>query len=518
MKSTVSLRKALGDPQLLGHALKDDSWRPWRTLLIAAMGEALDDDERALFKQMTQRDHEPGGRVSELIAVVGRRGGKSRATAVVAAYIAGLCDHSDVLVPGERGICLCVAPDTRVAGIVRNHVVAAFEGSPILRQLIARSTADELELKNGITVEVRPASFRKLRGPTYVAVIADELAFWFADDSYANPDVEVLAAVRPGLLTTRGLLVMASSAYAKRGVLWERYRRHYGPDGAPGILVARGTSREFNPTLPQAEIDRALEDDRARNTAEYLSEFRSDLQSFVSIEVVEACIAHGTRERPPVRGVYYRAFVDPSGGSADSFTLAVAHNEVHRSTVVLDAVREVRPPFSPELVCSEFAQLLRTYHITSVTGDRYAGQWPVEQFQKFGIRYEQAAKPKSELYVDLLPLINSARIDLLDDPRLISQLCGLERRTARGGRDSIDHPPGSHDDVANAVAGAASMCALSAGYNIEALCDGPDREDEMSTARLNRIARLGQRHPTLSDADVARISQPVALRPRHLVV
>jgi hypothetical protein len=37
---------------------------------------------------------------------------------------------------------------------------------------------------------------------------------------------------------------------------------------------------------------------------------------------------------------------------------------------------------------------------------------------------------------------------------LANQLCGLERRTARGGRDSIDHAPGAHDDLANCVAGA----------------------------------------------------------------
>jgi hypothetical protein len=42
----------------------------------------------------------------------------------------------------------------------------------------------------------------------------------------------------------------------------------------------------------------------------------------------------------------------------------------------------------------------------------------------------------------------------LDIPRLISQFHGLERRTARGGKDSIDHGPGAHDDIANAVAGA----------------------------------------------------------------
>ena len=88
--------------------------------------------------------------------------------------------RSDALVPGERGVLLCVALDQRVAKIILNYAEASFERSPILRRLVASRTADALELTNGVTLEVRPASFRKLRGPTYVAVIADELAFWLA--------------------------------------------------------------------------------------------------------------------------------------------------------------------------------------------------------------------------------------------------------------------------------------------------------------------------------------------------
>lgn len=88
-------------------------------------------------------------------------------------------------------------------------------------------------------------------------------------------------------------------------------------------------------------------------------------------------------------------------------------------------------------------------------GDRYAGEWPREVFRKHGIEYSVADKAKSDLYRDLLPLLNSGRVELLDVPRLVTQLCSLERRTARGGRDSIDHPPGAHDDIANCVAGVA---------------------------------------------------------------
>src|SRR5258707_950432 len=100
-----------------------------------------------------------------------------------------------------------------------------------------------------------------------------------------------------------------------------------------------------------------------------------------------------------------------------------------------------------------------------ISRDRYAGEWPKERFRDHGISYEPAQKPKSDLYRDLLPAINSRKIDLLDHPRLLTQLVGLERRTARGGRDSIDHAPGAHDDLANAVAGLCSCTRRTYAYD-----------------------------------------------------
>ena len=136
-------------------------------------------------------------------------------------------------------------------------------------------------------------------------------------------------------------------------------------------------------------------------------------------------------------------------------TLAIAHME-HRNSekvVIVDAIRERRPPFSPEGVVDEFCQLLKTYGITSVRGDRYAGEWPRERFRVHGIQYELSDKTTSDIYRDFLPIVNSKQCDLLDHKRLFTQLVNLERRTSRGGRDLIGHPPGAHDDIANAVAG-----------------------------------------------------------------
>jgi hypothetical protein len=150
----------------------------------------------------------------------------------------------------------------------------------------------------------------------------------------------------------------------------------------------------------------------------------------------------------------YAAFVDPSGGSSDSMTLCISH--VEGSTVVIDALREVRPPFSPNSVASEFAAVVRSYGCNQVHGDRYGGLWPSEQFKVHGIRYVPAELPKSALYLELLPRLNARTIRLLDHPKLAAQLTSLERRHGRNA-DVIDHSPGAHDDMANSVAGAASV-------------------------------------------------------------
>jgi hypothetical protein len=132
-------------------------------------------------------------------------------------------------------------------------------------------------------------------------------------------------------------------------------------------------------------------------------------------------------------------------------TLAIAHRS--GDIAVLDAIRERKPPFSPEDVVTEFVALLKTFRIKRVTGDRYAGEWPRERFKLAGIQYDLSEQPKGEIYTNTLPLLNSRKVELLDNPRLASQLCGLERRTSRAGRDSIDHGPGGHDDVCNSACG-----------------------------------------------------------------
>jgi len=327
----------------------------------------------------------------------------------------------------------------------------------MLAQMVQREWNEGFDLSNSVTIEVHSASFRSTRGFCTAAVIADEIAFWRTDDS-AEPDYEIINALRPGMATIPGsILLAASSPYARRGELWRAHRNHYGKEGDP-ILVWQADTRRMNPTVRQQVIDREYERDPASAAAEYGAVFRSDIEAFIPREVVEACIDLGIQERPPITGVSYMAFVDPAGGSGgDSFTLGIGHRE--DKTIVLDCLRERRPPFSPDAVCEEFAGTLKSYGITKCVGDRYAGDWPPERFKVHGITYEHAEKPKSALYQSLLPCLNGKTIALLDNARMLTQICGLERRTARGGKDSIDHAPGAHDDLANVCAGVAALLA-----------------------------------------------------------
>ncbi len=449
----MTILDAMRDPALFGPWFADRaSWRAWEAFLAALFGLPMDAAAAALYRRHTGRAALPSAAAREAWLVVGRRGGKSRIAALIAVYLACFRDYGRVLAPGEVGTLPVIAADRRQARVVFKYICGFLDGVPMLRELVANRTKESVELANRVTIEVHTASFRAVRGYSLIGVICDEIAFWSTDDGAANPDAEIVNGLRPGMATIPGaVLVAISSPYARRGALWEAYRRHYGQDG-DSVLVWKADTRAMNPRVDLKVIDAAYEQDEVAAAAEYGAEFRRDIESFVGREAVDACVVPGRRELPPLERVRYAAFVDPSGGSQDAMTVAIAHNGNGRA--VLDLVRERKPPFDPSEVVAEFAAALKMYKVGSVTGDRYGGMWVAEEFLKQGIAYVPAEKAKSEIYGELLPLVNSGRAELLDAPRLVSQLCGLERRTARGGRDSVDHAPGAHDDVVNAAAGA----------------------------------------------------------------
>ena len=318
----LSILDACDDPELLGRWFRDRStWAAWFAFLAALFGLPMTPEQQEVYRRHTGREGLPGGPFGECWLACGRRSGKSFTLALIAVFLACFRSYSEFLGPGERGTVMVIAADRRQARVIMRYIRGIIVGTPLLSGMIeGQLRADGLDLNNHVTIEVGTASFRTSRGYAFVAVLADEVAFWPSDTS-AEPDYEILDAIRPGMASIPGsVLLCASSPYAKRGALWDAFRTYYGNDDS-GVLVWRAETRSMNPTIPASD------------------------------------------------------------------------------------------------------------------------------------------RTKSQLYVDFLPVLNSRSVELLDLPRLTAQLCSLERRTARGGRDSIDHPPHSHDDVANCVAGVvANLC------------------------------------------------------------
>lgn len=450
----MNIISAMDDPKLFEPWFTGPTWNAWRAILKAAFGLPMTEEETAFFRSVADREP-PAEQVKELWIIAGRRGGKDSVASVIGAHAAALFEESGQLRPGERALVACLAVDRDQAKVVLNYTRSYFTDIPLLQGMIERETAFGFELTNKIDIAVSTNSFRAVRGRPILCAIFDEIAFW-RDDTSATPDVETYQALKPGMATMPGaMLVGISSPYRKSGLLYKKYQQHYGKPG--NVLVIKAPTAILNPTIDPAVIADALAEDPAAARAEWLAEFRDDISAFVSQEAVAACVAPDVFERSRVLGQRYQAFCDPSGGASDSMTLAIGHaafsKDRKQSIGVLDAVREIAAPFNPDTAVAEFATLLKSYGISTIKGDRYAAEWVVQAFLKAGITYQTADLSKSEIYRDFLPRLNSGEVELLDNRRLITQMLALERRTARGGRDSIDHPPGGKDDLANAAAG-----------------------------------------------------------------
>lgn len=442
----IDIRQAMTDAALFGPIFGGDSFSAWRALLSGFYGLELDATELDTFKALTGRTETPQGAFLELWLAIGRRGGKSHAAAFLAVYLAAFQDYRAKLAPGEVATVMTIAADRKQARAVMRYVSGLINENPMLRRMVLRENSEQIELNNRCVIEITTASHRSVRGYTLAACICDEIAFWHQDG--ANPDREIIAAIRPALATLGGRLIALSSPYAKRGVLWDTFKRAFGDDEESRVLVAQAPSRTMNPLLPQSVVDDAMRDDAEAARAEYMAEFRSDIASFVDADLITDCIRPKPLEMHPAKGVRYVAFVDPAGGGADEFTLAIGHQE--RDATIIDLVRGLRG--SPAQIVQEYAAILRKYGISTVKGDRYAGRWPRDEFARFNVRYDVSEQDRSGLYLEFLAALNSGRVELPPDDKLQRQLIGLERRTGRG-RDVIDHAPGSHDDRANAVAG-----------------------------------------------------------------
>jgi hypothetical protein len=505
MTSPLPIDRVLRDERLLGAELAPvETWATWLAILKAAFALPLSDEERAIFTSVAGGRVLPLKRVRELFVIAGRRSGKSRMAAALACYFALFVRHK--LAGGERGMVLVLAATIEQARIVFGYTLAFLNNSPVLQKEIASTTRSEIRLRNGIVIAVHPNSFRSVRGRTLCACIFDEIAYW-RDDSTATPDTEVYTAVLPALVTTGGMLVGISSPYRRMGLLHAKHKQHFGVD-SDAVLVVQGSTLTFNATLDAAAIAAQAEADPTAAASEWDARFRLDVASFLDDELIDAAIDRDRPlELPPRPGLYYRAYVDASGGAVggDSYCIAIAHRE--DGCYVLDVVRGRAGPFDPTALTEEYAALCKQYRCHGVTGDKYAREWVASAWRKCGVAYTAAVLTASETYCECLPLWTQARVRIPDHSVLLRELRLLERMPTRMGKDQVVHPRGCHDDFANVAFGA--MRGLTSGYDLfgPAFSNDDVPDDELNYQEQERQ----RRHDDL----MRRYGQPVSLGVRE---
>ena len=442
---------AMEDPRFFQPWFAGPTWDGWRAVLKGAFALPMTQAETEFFHQVAEREP-PTKRVRELWIVAGRRAGKDSVASLIAANAASMFDQQGRLRPGERALVAMLATDKDQAGIVLSYCRSYFAESALLRQLVQKDErAHDFQLANKVDIAVLTSNYRSVRGRPVLCAVMDELAFW-RDDTSTNPDEEIYRALLPGTASLDGMVIGISSPYRKSGLLYSKFKKHFGKND-DDVLVIRAPTRLLNPTIPQAVVDQALAEDRAAAEAEWNAQFRSDISGWLPLETIEAAVDPGVTVRPPRRDFQYTGFIDPSGGSKDSFTCAVAHLE-DDDIAVLDALLEISAPFDPATATKMVAQFLANYGLREAIGDRYGAQWVVAEFERCGIYYKHSQRDRSVIYLDTLPLFTSGRVRLLENARLVSQFAGLERKTSSMGRDKVDHGPGGFDDLCNAASGA----------------------------------------------------------------
>jgi hypothetical protein len=490
--TAITLAEAMRDPELLGKPFAAPSFWPWHAVAKIISGERLDEREAALFRSQTGRATLPGGPVSRLFMLAGRRGGKDRFMSSVAVHRAALAaDWRSILSPGEQAVVILLGADKKQAAIMRRYCLGLLE-APLLADEVERETGEVIEFRNGAALEIATNNSSTIRGRSAIAVLGSESCFWRTDEASAHSDEEVVAAAEPAMamIPDGGFMMLASSPYRKRGLMHRMWKQLHGNDAADDICWV-APSTVMNPALPAKIVDAAMARDPARARSEFYAAWRDDIADFIPADIIETATDFGVVEREPVAGVRYVAYCDAAGGTgSDSFTVAIGHKESGTGRVVLDALRERRPRFVPAEVTAEFAALLKQYRCTEVRGDRYAAGYAADEWTRCGIKYVPSERTTSENYLAGLPLLLNGRGRLVDSHRLRSQLGGLERRVHPGGRESIDHAPGQHDDLCASAIGALVLAATHSTYTLDNI-RGPEdpKQPNYATRRLYAAMR-----------------------------
>ena len=387
---------------------------------------------------------------------LGRRSGKGRMMAVIAAYEATVnaSAHLAAVPHGEQVAIVVIATSQRQARVCHRYI-ASFLRRPALAGLIARETDDAIELTSGIVVTTLPCSAASGRGLGIACLILDEAA-WFQGIDGSPLDVgEIYRGLVPATAQFSERRVVIASTPRWQGDWFATLCARAATGDDDETRVWHFTTSEMNPAISA----KFLEAEKARDPVTYRREYEATFESGISAALDADLVRAAVRNRgdlPPMPDTDFVLCADPAF-TGDRFALIVGHRD-RDERIVVDLVTawsgSKSAPVQIDRTLDEIAAIAQVYNSARVLIDQFCAQPIIQGLRARGLNVtEQPWSNASK--VDALAACRRAlygsQLDLPNHRELIAELVSLEQHPTASGRPRIAAPGRSHDDFASAL-------------------------------------------------------------------
>lgn len=444
--------------------------------------------EVELYKFMTDKDYDVTKiKIKNKVNfVIGRRGGKTTLSSMLAIYCAIITNWKPFLQKTPFATVLVLSHSKEFSDEILEIVRTFIEASPVLKRLInvrKKNTVNTMNLSvpfieeskvvySRVQIKVGAASSKTTRGIAACAVLCDEIAFWNLDENMKETDEKIMRAVRPATkqFGKKAFLIKLSSPGIKQGVLYNEYLKWNKGTLPASYAVFKAPSWVWNTILPKEEFIEEWELDQDGFDTEYRANFVDSLSNFILPEFVDMAVVKGRTFQPPEgkkSQVVYRAAID-AAYKKDAFTFSVVgHFENRIKQYVLKGWEgSKKNPVQAKEVAEYIRTVIKEYGIDEVAADQYSFEPLREIFAQYGITLVEKTFTltfKKQIYFNLKRLVHSQQIDLLDHEKLSKEIKELVIEQTGSGQIRIGHPPGGSDDYADSTAIAAWLAVESAG-------------------------------------------------------
>jgi len=379
------------------------------TILRCFYGLPLDEKQLEIFDILTKGKgkYRPGTELSELVACLGARAGKSFLVSVVALFEATRDKWKEFVAKGENPYIIIVATRQKQAeAIIGSNCSRMLANSPVLKKLVKDSFQTEITLKNGVKILSLPCNSTAGRGLGICVFILDEIAFFRLEG--VKQDEVIYNSLRPRQAQFPGFkTLMISTAGSKQGLFFSTFNQGFRIQER---LTIQGTTEFCNPVIPKKFLDRERARDIDNFNREFQAEFSEKIESFFPYELIERPFVLAGDLKYSSSNIYYMGF-DQSGLSGkDRFSLSIGHAE--KENIIIDVVRSWTTR-DLETIIKDIEKLKDEYQINKALVDKYAIGYVKNSFKKINIEIEtRAGLP--EVYVIMKSLIMKNKLNLPD--------------------------------------------------------------------------------------------------------